>query len=112
MEEARALFRDQNRTEFVVVSIPTVMSINESERLIQALDSEGVAVRTLLINQVLDENATEKFVENRQKDQDRALTLIDSDPGLRHLELIKAPMVDLEVRGLPALQYFGAQVWK
>lgn len=112
MEEARILFRDQDRTEFVVVSIPTVMSINESERLVQALDSEGVAVRTLLVNQVLEESATERFVESKKKDQERALALLKSDPGLKSLELIKAPMVDLEVRGLPALQYFGVQVWK
>ena len=30
----------------------------------------------------------------------------------RELEIILSPLVELEVRGLPALQYFGQQVWQ
>ena len=30
----------------------------------------------------------------------------------RELQVTEAPLVDLEVRGVPALQYFGSQVWK
>ena len=30
----------------------------------------------------------------------------------RELEIILSPLVALEVRGLPALQYFGQQVWQ
>ncbi|GMH39761.1 hypothetical protein BSKO_07659 [Bryopsis sp. KO-2023] len=112
MEEAKALFRDKEKTEFVVVTIPTVMAVSESERLTQALDTEGVPVRTIVVNQVLDPNTTDKFMENRKRDQERGLELLKEDPGLRELQLIKAPLVDLEVRGVPALQYFGAQVWK
>ena len=29
----------------------------------------------------------------------------------RELELTEGPLVDLEVRGVPALQYFGRQIW-
>ncbi len=28
------------------------------------------------------------------------------------LEQVQAPLIDLEVRGVPALQYFGNAVWK
>ena len=37
MEEARQLFRDESRTEFIIVSIPTVMSVAESSRLAKSL---------------------------------------------------------------------------
>lgn len=30
----------------------------------------------------------------------------------RELEVVEGPLVDLEVRGVPALQYFGEQVWR
>jgi hypothetical protein len=30
----------------------------------------------------------------------------------RELEVTEAPLVDLEVRGVPALQFFGDTVWK
>lgn len=30
----------------------------------------------------------------------------------RQLEVVEGPLVDLEVRGVPALQYFGNRVWQ
>ncbi len=52
MEAARALFRDPERTEFVIVTIPTVMAAAESVRLAQSLRDEHIPMRTILINQV------------------------------------------------------------
>ncbi len=51
MEEARALFRDPNTTEFVIVTIPTLMAAAESARLAKALRAEHVPVKSILINQ-------------------------------------------------------------
>lgn len=38
--------------------------------------------------------------------------LLVLDTRCRSLELIEAPLIDLEVRGVPALTYFGGLVWK
>ena len=51
MEQARAVFRDADATEFVVVTIPTVMAAAESVRLVAALRKEQVPVHALLVNQ-------------------------------------------------------------
>lgn len=40
-------------------------------------------VRTLVINQIVQESATQRFLEVRRKDQQRALELLRSDPNLR-----------------------------
>ena len=32
-------------------------------------------------------------------------------PACRELDVMEAPLFDLEVRGVPALQYFGSRVW-
>jgi anion-transporting ArsA/GET3 family ATPase len=53
MEEARALFRDKQRTEFVIVTIPTVMAMAESERLAASLQSESVPVKRIVVNQMV-----------------------------------------------------------
>lgn len=112
MEEARQLFRDPQRTEFIIVTIPTIMAASESARLAKSLTEENVPVRRILINQVIPESATSAFLITRRKDQERALKMLASDPGLSKLQLMRAPLFDLEVRGLPALQYFGDQIWK
>ncbi len=51
-EEARQLFRNPECTEFVIVTIPTIMAISESSRLAASLRQEDVPLRTIVINQV------------------------------------------------------------
>lgn len=53
MEEARQLFRDKERTEFVIVTIPTVMAMSESERLAASLQKEQVPVKRIIVNQLV-----------------------------------------------------------
>ena len=47
MEEARALFRNPDATQFVIVTIPTAMAAAESARLAKALLHEQVLVLVL-----------------------------------------------------------------
>lgn len=42
----------------------------------------------------------------------RALDMIQSDPELLGLTLIQAPLVDMEIRGVPALRFLGDMIWK
>ncbi|GBF93888.1 ATPase [Raphidocelis subcapitata] len=111
MDEARALFHDDSCMRFAVVTIPTVMAAAESARLAAALRTEGIPINTLVINQVVDPAAGERFLGLRRADQRRALDLVAADPELSRLQLIKAPLLDLEVRGASALEYFGRIVW-
>jgi arsenite/tail-anchored protein-transporting ATPase len=53
MEEARAMFRDKDRTEFVVVTIPTQMAMAESERLAASLEKEHVPCKRIIVNQLV-----------------------------------------------------------
>lgn len=112
MAEARDLFRNASTTEFVIVTIPTIMAASESCRLAAALRKENVPIKTIVINQVVSQTATDRFLNARRADQQRALAHLREDPGLASLQLIQGPLFDLEVRGLAALMYFGNVVWK
>lgn len=112
MDAARALFHDASKTQFIIVTIPTSMAAAESARLAASLRTEGIPLETLVVNQVIREEAGEKFLAARIADQQRALQIVRDDPGLGQLQLITGPLFDLEVRGVPALQYFGSVVWK
>lgn len=41
----------------------------------------------------------------------RAIEVIKSDSELSGLRLIQAPLLDAEIRGVPALTYMGNIVW-
>ncbi|KAF5729491.1 putative arsenical pump-driving atpase [Tripterygium wilfordii] len=113
MIKVRELFRDTDSTEFVIVTIPTVMAISESSRLHASLKKENVPVKRLIVNQILPPSASDcKFCAMKRKDQMRALDMVNSDPELSSLTLIRAPLVDVEVRGVPALQFMGDIIWK
>ncbi|KAL0315087.1 UNVERIFIED_CONTAM: ATPase ARSA1 [Sesamum calycinum] len=121
MIKVRELFRDTNSTEFVIVTIPTVMAISESSRLCASLRKESVPVKRLVVNQILPPSASDcKFCAMKRKQallfsklgQTRALGMIQNDPELSSLTMIQAPLVDVEIRGVPALQFLGDIVWK
>ncbi|KAF6167791.1 hypothetical protein GIB67_027569 [Kingdonia uniflora] len=113
MVKVRDLFRNTDSTEFVIVTIPTVMAINESSRLCASLKKETVPVKRLIVNQILPPSASDcKFCTMKRKDQMRALDMIQTDPELAELRLIQAPLVDVEIRGVPGLKFMGDIVWK
>jgi arsenite-transporting ATPase len=158
----KALFRDEKTTEFVIVTIPTVLGISESGRLLGELRKEKVPVSRIVINQIVqvsgegfkervadltaketalteaiaelndagspltealesmlaaqravtkDASAAVTFCTVKAKDQRRAMEMLDEDAGLRTLQRIEAPLFDMEIRGVPALQFMGGQVW-
>ncbi|GBG75288.1 hypothetical protein CBR_g19921 [Chara braunii] len=109
----REIFRDKQSTEFVIVTIPTVMAVSESSRLLKSLEKEGVPVKRLVVNQIMPKSSTDcKFCNIKRKDQLRALDLVKADPGLKELQITEAPLFDLEIRGVPALRFMGDLVWK
>lgn len=113
MIKVRELFRDTDSTEFVIVTIPTVMAISESSRLCSSLKKESVPVKRLIVNQLLPPSSSDcKFCAMKRKDQTRSLDMIQGDPELSSLTVIKAPLVDVEIRGVPALKFLGDIVWK
>lgn len=113
MIKVRELFRDTDSTEFVIVTIPTVMAVSESSRLRSSLMKESVPVKRLIVNQLLPPSSSDcKFCAMKRKDQMRALEMIRSDPELSSLTLIESPLVDMEIRGVPALRFMGDIVWK
>jgi anion-transporting ArsA/GET3 family ATPase len=50
MMELQDLFRDEERSEFVVVTIPTVLAVAESERLVTELRKQEVPVKHMVVS--------------------------------------------------------------
>lgn len=49
-----------------------------------------------------------RYLEMKEKDQQKAVELIDSDPGLHDLRHLRAPYLDLEVGGIG----LGMALWE
>ena len=47
----RDLFRNKEQTEFIIATIPTMLGINESSRLLKALRKEDIPCNRIIVNQ-------------------------------------------------------------
>jgi arsenite/tail-anchored protein-transporting ATPase len=104
--------RDKDCMDFVIVTIPTVLALEESSRLLKALRKEGVPTSTVIVNQIIGERMGDTYIKMKLKEQTKAMEMLAQSPHLDKLEVIRGKMVDLEVRGVPALQYFATTLWQ
>lgn len=111
MIELSDLFRDPERAEFVVVSIPTVLAVEESKRLIDRLWDEGIWVRHVIANQVLpkaDPTAIDSYLQRLRKGQARQIAFATERIADEYGLLVSTvPLFDTEVRGIYALRALG-----
>jgi arsenite-transporting ATPase len=94
--------RDPDRTTFRVVCLPETMAIAETARLVDELQSLGVPVGTLVVNQVLqDPNADcDRCQRQAARHEARLAEIRDRFPGR---EVVVLPELDGEARGHDAL---------
>jgi anion-transporting ArsA/GET3 family ATPase len=92
-----------------VTTIPNMMAISESKRLVDELRCENVPVRHLFVNQCQPENTGCEFCSVRHKEQAANLKYIQAEfSGLR---IATVQSFDREIRGAAALRAMGAQLF-
>ncbi len=133
MSNLKTRLQDPSQTNFVVVSIPTQLSVKESQRLLLELQSQNVAVTNIVINQCLlntnthndnnennDDNqlmkqyylrrraGQQKWIDQLQSslDQVSASPEYQSNDGNK-ITITQVPFSDIELVGVPALAYLG-----
>ncbi len=108
MGKVKALFTNEETTEFMIATIPTIMAANESERLAEALKLEEISVKEVLINQIIPENNDCKFCSVRSRGQE------DNLKYLRQLfmnyNITEIPFFDREIRGIHGLRFMGSKI--
>jgi len=100
IKRVRALLSDAKITEFVPVTIPEPMSIIEVEKLVQALLKDGIPIRNVIVNQVVEEREC-PFCMSRWQQQQTSLQ--DIEERFASFNLVKVPLFPHQVRGQPRL---------
>ncbi|CAN0314600.1 unnamed protein product [Ectocarpus sp. 12 AP-2014] len=109
--ELRDLFKNQDATEFCIVTIPTQLAIAESKRLLEALNTQGVAVRNIVVNQIVSPDSGPEYVARLHKGQSACISrlqkLADGAAGGTAdgaLDISPVPYFDMEVAGVYPLR--------
>lgn len=110
------LFRDPERAEFVVVTIPTVLAVAETKRLVQRLWDDGIWVRHVVINQILpigNEDTISSYLSQIRKGQTREIAFATEQIADEFgLNISIVPRFDTEVRGVFGLQALAATAFQ
>lgn len=109
MNMVRELFRDEIQTEFIVATIPNMMAIAESQRLVDELRKEQIPVRHLFINQMQPSNDDCTFCAARYKEQRSNMKYIEEQ--LDGLLISTVQSFDKEIKGAAALRAMASQLF-
>lgn len=100
--KARIELADDAKTEFIPVTIPTMMALYETERLINSLKEYSIPVEHLIINQLIPLSKNCPFCAKRFEIQEKTMLTLKQYFG--EFIITEVPMVPQEIRGIEQLQ--------
>ena len=111
LQMMRQYLKDKNRTQFIIVTIPTVLAMTETKRLIKSLQEEDIYLSTIVCNQVISDAASAKYIDSRKYSQKNALLELKESKSPT-IELTEVPYFDTEVNGIYGLRFFASVAHK
>jgi arsenite-transporting ATPase len=103
VRKVQALLRDPSRCEFVVVTIPECMAMDETRRLVGELIGLRIPVRRLIVNHLVSaERWTCPFCRERWQEQQGLLQTCES--AFPNLEIFRVMERAHQVKGIPRLR--------
>jgi arsenite-transporting ATPase len=106
---AHVLITDKDKTEFVIVTIPDLMAIEETKRLVISLYSAGVKVNNMVINNI-QSNLDCVFCKARRNHQNRYINMVDvMYPNINRIYM---PLFAEDINGMSYLKAFENILFK
>lgn len=129
MSRIEARLRDDSKTNFLVVTVPTKLAVEESKRLVTELTNQGITVNNIVINQCVgdvNDNSSNDGLTNYYKRRRDGQTLwinklndaaadvsrsneYQSNGNPSPISVTEIPFYDVELVGVPAMGYVGYQ---
>ena len=101
VKRVQKLLQDRTQSEFIAVTIPEAMAIEETKRFLTQLKKLNVAVKQLVVNNVMESEGCD-FCRQRKRSQSIYLSVLHKEFG--NLELTMVPLQPTEVKGTRGLQ--------
>jgi arsenite-transporting ATPase len=101
---ARDQLMDPEKTQFVKVLIPTMMSVFETERLVEELNQHLIPHEFSVVNMVNPDNKDCQYCTHRRKEHSKNIKYIESAFPKDDITVVEA--FDQEIRGLDMLSQF------
>jgi arsenite-transporting ATPase len=94
--------RDQEKSEFIIVTIPEALGVKQTERIIRDFDQYELIVKHMIINYVVKE-ADCAFHQARKAMQTEYINILEDRYGER-IKLIHVPLAPHEIKGVERIE--------
>ena len=111
MQDLQALLKYGAASVFVIVSIPTALSLCEAERLQGALGEQGIAVRRGVLNRLVPPESEASYLAQLAKGQAGCLDELRTLAERSLVSVTEVPFFDAEVRAVYGLRALGAALF-
>ena len=108
VKRVRTLLRDFGTTEFVPVTIPEPLSINETERLLFTLKNHGIPLKSIIVNRIIRGEGC-VFCSSKRREQQGHIKEIEEK--FEGYNLFRIPLFPEEVRGINDLKEFASTLF-
>lgn len=109
VKKIEGLLRNNQKCEFIPVTIPEEMSILETERLIESLTNYGINVKQLVINNIHESKGCE-FCRARNSAQEQYVNRLKEK--YHNLAITITPLEPNEVKGIESLENFNKRLFQ
>jgi arsenite-transporting ATPase len=100
--QTHILITDKEKTEFIIITIPDLMAIEETKRLFINLYSAGIKVNNMIINNIQTSSDC-PFCRSRQNYQNRYIDMINTSYSINK---IYVPLFPTDISGIDCLKSF------
>ncbi len=106
---ARDQLTDATRTQFVIVTIPTLMGIFETERLAEELHAHNIPNEHVVVNQINPDSENCQYCKHRRAEHEKNIAYIKNVFQKQEVTLVES--YDREIRGVSMLQELGTKIF-
>ena len=107
IKRVRETLMNDEKTQFVVITIAEAMGIYETKRLIKTLENYNIPVSYILFNRIIPISKC-NFCKLRRKEQQKYINEIKKEFSY---EVVEAPLFPYEVKGLKDLDVFSQALY-
>ncbi|MDI6855313.1 MAG: ArsA family ATPase [Candidatus Thermoplasmatota archaeon] len=104
VKNIRAFFSDPRKTEFVPVTIPESMGVEETKLLLETIEKNKINVKNIIVN-LVNQSTECDFCRSRAEKQKKYIEQLKN--LFPNHNILESPLLPYEVKGLSNLEKFG-----
>lgn len=105
VDRVSRLLKNRDSTEFIPVTIPQALAIEETERLLKILKEYGISVKSIIINRIRSSTNGCPFCSKEKEEQKKELDTIRQ--RFTNFELQRIPTFPYQIRGSDRLKEYA-----